>query len=166
MKNRKRGFSLVELLIVLAVIAALIATITPVALNAIRKSKATQVAQNLKTLASAIENAAYVNGVFPASDTNNAGRIRNAVNGSPIELEDLGRDIDTDDYGISYAQTNGSFTAVVYFIGEGAHVATVREVLAGATSTAPGVPTGTYTDTLGAVYTEPGIFYQFTFDVY
>ncbi len=52
MKNRKRGFSLVELLIVLAVIAALIATITPVALNAIRKAQATKVAQNIKTLAS------------------------------------------------------------------------------------------------------------------
>ena len=32
---KKKGFSLVELLIVLAVIAALIDTITPVAMNAI-----------------------------------------------------------------------------------------------------------------------------------
>ncbi|OAA18618.1 type II secretion system protein, partial [Kosmotoga sp. DU53] len=60
---RKRGFSLVELLIVLAVIAALIATITPVALNAIKKAQATKVAQNLKTLASSFENKAYVDGV-------------------------------------------------------------------------------------------------------
>ncbi|MDK2950847.1 MAG: hypothetical protein PWQ77_512, partial [Kosmotogales bacterium] len=32
--RRKNGFSLVELLIVLAVIAALIAVVTPIALNA------------------------------------------------------------------------------------------------------------------------------------
>ncbi len=82
MKNRKKGFSLVELLIVLAVMAALIATITPVALNAIKKSKATQVAQNLKTLASSIENKLYVDGSSAISEIANLG--------------DLGRDIAAD----------------------------------------------------------------------
>ncbi|RLL87967.1 type II secretion system protein [Mesotoga sp. BH458_6_3_2_1] len=97
MKNRKRGFSLVELLIVLAVIAALIATITPVALNAIQKAKATKVGQNLKTLASAFENYVYVSGEVPSN------------------LEDIGRDIDDTLYTVffDYSSTSGDYTVVV-----------------------------------------------------
>jgi len=53
--RRNEGFTLVELLIVLAVIAALLATITPVALNAVKKAKATQVAQNLRNIKAAVE---------------------------------------------------------------------------------------------------------------
>ena len=51
----KKGFTLVELLIVLAVIAALMAVATPMALNAVRTAKASQVAQNLNALKSAVE---------------------------------------------------------------------------------------------------------------
>ncbi|CCU85400.1 conserved exported hypothetical protein [Mesotoga infera] len=97
MKNRKRGFSLVELLIVLAVIAALIATITPVALNAIQKAKATKVGQNIKTLASAFENYVYVSGHVPTN------------------LSDIGRDIDGAAYAVYYDkhETSGTYTVVV-----------------------------------------------------
>ncbi len=94
MKNRKKGFSLVELLIVLAVMAALIATITPVALNAIKKSKATQVGQNMKTLSSAFENALYVNDEVPS-------------------FTDLGRDIDKAKYDVVYTTSNGVYTVAV-----------------------------------------------------
>jgi general secretion pathway protein G len=162
MKNRKRGFSLVELLIVLAVIAALIATITPVALNAIRKAKATQVAQNLKTLASALENAAYVNGTL------STGAISNA-SGSDIEIGDLGRDIDATKYGIVYAQTSGTFEAVIYYIGGDAAPVSVAGVLAEATSTAPtSLPNGTFSDTLGIPYATGTnyIYYKIDFTVY
>ena len=55
MFRRNEGFTLVELLIVLAVIAALLATITPVAINAVNKAKATQVAANLRNIKSAVE---------------------------------------------------------------------------------------------------------------
>ena len=156
MKNRKKGFSLVELLIVLAVMAALIATITPVALNAIKKSKATQVAQNLKTLASALENAAYVNGIA-------AGGAINTVS----ELSNLGRDIDDTKYSVAYAQTGGSFTAVIYYIGADADINVVDDILPLATSSAT-KPTGTYSTTLGsASYTSTdSIYYQITFTVY
>ena len=43
----KKGFSLVELLIVLVIFAALIAIVTPIALNALSKAKATQIAENI-----------------------------------------------------------------------------------------------------------------------
>lgn len=52
----KKGFTLVELLIVLAVIAALMSVATPLALNAVRNAKASQVAQNFRNLKAAIEN--------------------------------------------------------------------------------------------------------------
>jgi type IV pilus assembly protein PilA len=128
MKNRKKGFSLVELLIVLAVMAALIATITPVALNAIKKSKATQVAQNLKTLASALENAAYVNGVSTV--------VKNA-DGTTITLADLGRDIDSGKYGFAYAISSGVVTAKVYYIGADVDDELVIGTLPTATTTKP-----------------------------
>ncbi len=51
----KQGFTLVELLIVMSVIAALVSIITPVAMNAIVKAKATQVAMNLRNLKSVVE---------------------------------------------------------------------------------------------------------------
>ncbi|WP_292589921.1 prepilin-type N-terminal cleavage/methylation domain-containing protein [Mesotoga sp. UBA5557] len=114
MKNRKRGFSLVELLIVLAVIAALIATITPVALNAIKKAKATQVAQNLKTLASALENAAYVNGAKSTVGVYAPGATLQ------ITQAQLARDIDNKSYAIIYKWDgdNSKFVGYVVFVGD------------------------------------------------
>ncbi|PNS40960.1 type II secretion system protein [Mesotoga sp. B105.6.4] len=126
MNNRKRGFSLVELLIVLAVIAALIATITPVALNAIQKAKATQVAQNLKTLASAFENKAYVEGATGISGLNN--------------LKDLARDVN-DKYELYYTATGGVYTAVVLYNEADVNTEKVIEALANATTGTTAVTT-------------------------
>jgi len=114
MKNRKRGFSLVELLIVLAVIAALIATITPVALNAIKKAKATQVSQNLKTLASALENAAYVNG----ADSTNGVLGPDGIDA--ITMAQIARDIDDSNYALiyKYDTTLEAFKGYAVFVGE------------------------------------------------
>jgi len=63
----KKGFTLVELLIVLAVIAALMAVATPVALNAVRTAKASQVGQNLNALKSAVEQYVYTEKKVPKS---------------------------------------------------------------------------------------------------
>ena len=127
---RKKGFSLVELLIVLAVMAALIATITPVALNAIRKAKATQVAQNLKTLASAFENMLYVDGTSNIT----------------TDVSELARDVD-ENYKIAYeSNTTGEYTVTVYYTGEDVDPSSVADVLSGATTetdgTANGITTG------------------------
>lgn len=116
--SRRKGFSLVELLIVLAVIAALIATITPVALNAIKKAKATQVAQNLKTLASALENAAYVNGVNTDSDRTIR---RSGTTTESIALADLGRDIKGSEYAVFYKHdSDGEYTVKVISLADAA----------------------------------------------
>ena len=58
-RNMVRGFTLIEVLIVLAVIAALLAIVTPIALNAVAQAKATQVASTMRNIRSAVES--YVN---------------------------------------------------------------------------------------------------------
>jgi len=159
MKNRKRGFSLVELLIVLAVIAALIATITPVALNAIQKAKATQVAQNLKTLASAFENKAYVDGATGIGDLTN--------------LKDLARDI-TDKYELYYVTSGGVYTAVVLYTEADVNTEKVIEALANATTGTTAVTTswmkadinGVTTATAGTIGATDKVKYEFTFTIY
>ena len=154
MKNRKRGFSLVELLIVLAVIAALIATITPVALNAIRKAKATQVAQNLKTLASAVENKAYVDGSSALTST--------------LSISLLARDVKVEDYGAYILPgTGGSYTVSVFYVGADSDFTSVKAVLDNVTK-------GSITTGTGGFYLSGGlsstngntIKYVFPFTVY
>jgi len=49
-KILKKGFTLVELLIVLAIIAALMAVATPTGINTLAQAKATTVAANFRTL--------------------------------------------------------------------------------------------------------------------
>ncbi|PXF34773.1 hypothetical protein EU77_05585 [Mesotoga sp. SC_NapDC] len=133
MKNRKRGFSLVELLIVLAVIAALIATITPVALNAIRKSKATQVAQNLKTLASSIENKAYVDG----------GAKAIGVSTSTVDMTNLTsfvRDLNDDVYKAKYIYSgDGVYTVTITYDGGEVDEKLVIDMLQNATTSTEGI---------------------------
>ena len=163
--RRKEGFSLVELLIVLAVMAALIATITPVALNAIRKAKATQVAQNLKTLASALENAAYVNGVDESSDI-----VKNS-SGTAVTLTDLGRDIDSANYAVYYDVDNGTVEATVVSL-EDVNLTEVQKILSGAAqSTYSADLIGAETPVEGSSW--PGslsgetlTYYNFSFTVY
>jgi len=152
MKNRKRGFSLVELLIVLAVIAALIATITPVALNAIRKAQATKVAQNIKTLASALENAAYVNGV--------SGNTISEVS----TIGKLGRDIDEGNYGVWYGHVGEGKFRVSVFTKEAVDFTTSKSVLGDLTKTLPSAYlTGTTPTKLG-LDTETGFNFGYNFE--
>jgi len=151
MKNRKRGFSLVELLIVLAVIAALIATITPVALNAIQKAKATKVGQNLKTLASAFENYVYVGGSAPAS------------------LDEIGRDIDSKMYTVYYAysQTSGDYTVTV-LTSEPANEKILKGLVSNANKVGGTVPVSGFTQlTPTTAFTgTPTYYYTFNFTNY
>jgi len=149
MKNRKRGFSLVELLIVLAVIAALIATITPVAMNAIRKSQATKVAQNIKTLASAFENYVYVNDSVPS-------------------LSNIGRDIDETKYSVYYYTSTSGVYNVAVVTTEDAFTTTVSEMLRDVRDGVFAYTTGTYIPISGAsdLAGNSKFYYTFTFDKY
>ncbi len=56
----KKGFTIVELLIVMAVIAAILSAIVPVGVNAIRRAKATAVALNLSQISQAVMSEFYL----------------------------------------------------------------------------------------------------------
>lgn len=58
---KERGFTIVELLIVMAVIAAIISALVPVGVNAIRRAKATSVALDLSQISKAIMSDFYLN---------------------------------------------------------------------------------------------------------
>ncbi len=69
-------------------------------MNAIKKSKATKVAQNLKTLANSFMNSVMVN------------------NEAPESLSSLGRDIDTNKYALYYNEDQGTYRVIVVTIEE------------------------------------------------
>jgi general secretion pathway protein G len=120
-KQRKEGFSLVELMIVLAVIAALISTITPIAMNAVRKAEALQVAMNFRVLALSMESSLILNKSVPDN------------------INELGRDIDTDNYGIAYHDDEGTYKIAV-FTTDNVHFDTLHESLTAATNTTDVIP--------------------------
>lgn len=72
----RKGFTLVELLIVLAVIAALMAVATPLALNAVKNAKASQVAQNFRNIKAAFEN--WWNTERPTPENTTITNLRNS----------------------------------------------------------------------------------------
>ncbi|PNE23349.1 N-terminal cleavage protein [Mesotoga sp. Brook.08.YT.4.2.5.1] len=82
--HRGKGFSLVELLIVLAVIAALIAVVTPIGIKAMRKSAAVAVARDLKTLSQSFANKIYLDGELPQT------------------ISELGRNVDSSLFGAAW----------------------------------------------------------------
>ena len=65
MKRRSRGFILIELLLVIAIIAILISLLMPAVRSARAASLRIQCADNLKPLTLAMMNYESTNGVFP-----------------------------------------------------------------------------------------------------
>jgi len=82
----RKGFTLVELLIVLAVIAALMSVATPLALNAVRNAKANQVAQNFRNIKSAVENYWNVEKPNPTAPIGPAQLVPNYLSNMPANF--------------------------------------------------------------------------------
>ena len=106
----KKGFTLVELLIVLAVIAALMAVATPMALNAVKQAKSSQVAQNLQNIMTAVEN--YVNTEQGFPENIDALVSKNYLSSKPV-----GYTINAEPSPVTWA--NGQTKAIVkYTVGD------------------------------------------------
>jgi len=106
--NGKRGFTLIELLLVLAVFVFLLAMITPVALKAVEKAKATQVATNLRNIASTLQSYYFINGEMPES-------VKKLIKEGYI----AGRDEDYDLFDITQSTpTNDSTVVYVVYAGD------------------------------------------------
>ncbi|AKI97248.1 type II secretion system protein [Kosmotoga pacifica] len=146
--RRKKGFSLIEMLIVLSVMAALIATITPVAMNAIRKAKAIQVAYNLKVLVTGMENKILLDSAVPQ------------------DISIIGRDIDTTHYGVAYTFSDGHYT-IVAFTTDDVNFDMVQGTLKNATNTSSVIPTDAVFLPGGLQTASEGkVFYRVEFDIY
>jgi len=105
----KKGFTLVELLIVLAVIAALMAVATPMALNAVKTAKASQVGQNLSALKSAVEQYVYSEKAVPKKIS---------------DLKDYLTNFDTikDTYKLRYKDFDSTSQAIIVIVYDAADV--------------------------------------------
>lgn len=78
-KRKKKGFTLIEMVVVLAIIAVLAGIAVPQALNSINKSKSTADIANAKALAGAITQG-VAEGQITLADTQNALKIVNTTN--------------------------------------------------------------------------------------
>jgi len=112
LKKKNEGFTLVELLIVLAVIAALLAIVTPVAVNAVKRAKTTQIASTLRNIAAAAQQYYYTEQDLPDS------------------IDDLGNYIQGNvaDYELSAATGSGVSTITIVYNGGGATVDDLRSI--------------------------------------
>ncbi|AKI97662.1 lamin tail domain-containing protein [Kosmotoga pacifica] len=135
-----KGFTFIEVLIILIIIVVLVAVLFPSAMNTIRKSKVLQVAQNLKNLSTGFENMVLIDGTPPSS------------------IYEIGRDVQ-DDYGVVYEENNGIWLVVVYYIGKDVDYDTLKTILPDVTQdyvslTSPTVLSGSapYSDDTGNIY--------------
>lgn len=115
----KKGFALVELLIVLAVIAALMAVATPMALNAVKQAKASQVAQNLQNIMTAEENYVNTEQSLPATT------VDQLVSKNYLSSKPVGYTIDTKP--TPTAWDNGQVKVTIKYNGGDVSVADVKK---------------------------------------
>ena len=140
MRKKREGFTLVELLIVMAVIAALMGALVPVAISAINHANATRVAENLQSLVTQVQQYAYSNHAIP-STTN----LATSVSGGNISDYVIygGNSLSTLSTTTSIA-TSLTYFAVVY-TGGAVNAADVHNVWSGAATVnnVTGVTNGT-----------------------
>ncbi len=110
--NLKKGFSLVELLIVLTIFATLTAVLIPLSLNILSKSKATQVAENIIQIRNCLIDKISLD-----------GKIENNT-----VLTDLFRDVNNDYY-VYYYIENGIFYGYIQYEKKDFNLERLKELL-------------------------------------
>jgi len=150
MKMRK-GFTLIELLIVLAIIAALMAVVTPIALNAVKKAKATQVAENMRNIKSAVESYVSVEHEVPTelASLTGSGYLNNQPDGFALHA-----------YNYDFTDTGDPATVVIVYENSDVlpqsivDIYSEAKVFKASSETELGIPDGIFTnDTAGVAVT-------------
>ncbi len=100
--RKRKGFTLVELIIVMAVIAALMTALIPLAIGAVRKAEASQIARNLRAIQKAVEEYCLV--LSPMTGPENVNDLAIGIQGR----------INDKLYGIIQVTTDGSI--IKYFV--------------------------------------------------
>lgn len=121
LSNTRRGFSLVELLIVLFITVALIAIITPFGVNASRKSLAISLSADLKSISRAFINKMCLDGEVPQA------------------MVELGRNVDTTSFGAAWKENQFGELDCFVFTNREANFQLVSEILI---SSRQGIPSG------------------------
>ena len=67
-RNKKAGFTLIEMLVVILILGILIAVAIPLYLNAVRNAGTRTVQTNIKTIAQAAQSYRVKHGAYPVSD--------------------------------------------------------------------------------------------------
>ncbi len=113
------GFSLVELLIALAIIAALVAVSLPLFLNTIKSARATAVSENLKLISDSIYDNFY-------SDKE-----------LPTDMNNLVRNVDDEKYGVAYKENDDETYEYIIFTSDNADILKIHELLPNVSTTIP-----------------------------
>ncbi len=121
-RKKREGFTLVELLIVMAVIAALMGALVPVAISAIQHANATRVAENLQALVTQVQQYAYSEHKIPSISD-----LATSVSGGNIN------DYDIKPSNTSLSNTtSGNATFVVFYKQKSVTATQVQKVWSGA----------------------------------
>lgn len=112
-KKNNKGFSLVELIVVIAIMAVLMGVLAPTLIGNIEKSRESKDLQNLDSIRQAVVAAMAVEGVYaaavPASGSaDNAYTVSGTtLSGAPASLQSAFGDIITGDTKMTCAAANG-----------------------------------------------------------
>jgi len=114
MKARK-GFTLVELLIVMAIIAALMAILIPMAGGAMKKARATKIAVTMRNIEQAAEQWLMAELPTPDQSGKYSIAIEGSRNGNDLESKGYLNDGDYSGYSLSISESNGVITITVEY---------------------------------------------------
>ncbi|MEA1885034.1 MAG: prepilin-type N-terminal cleavage/methylation domain-containing protein, partial [Thermotogota bacterium] len=92
--RRRSGFTLIEMMIVLAIIAALAATLTPIGMNALRQARATRTMADVRSIRLGLQSFYMTKNYLPNGDSvtpgsGGLGELENDLNPGYLEWNSL-----------------------------------------------------------------------------
>lgn len=117
----KKGFTLIELLIVLAIIGFLLTVSIPIAINAVKSARATQIGRNIRNIINAVKTYYYTEKPEDFTDVSISILVNKSYLESSLKEEDISK------YNISATALDNYFILEASYFGEEALAGLVRE---------------------------------------